>query len=40
MWNVSKNEEILDFKWDQFEADTVMFSIYHNSGQLTKIRSL
>ena len=36
MWNVSKNEEILDFKWNQFEADTVMFSIYHNICSIDK----
>ena len=30
MWNVSKNEEILDFKCNQFEADTIKFSIYYN----------
>ena len=30
MWNVSKNEEILDFKCNQFEVDTIKFSIYYN----------
>ena len=30
LWNVSDNEEILDFKCNQFEADTIMFSIYYN----------
>ena len=29
VWNVSKDEEILELKCDQFEADTIMFSIYH-----------
>ena len=28
--NVPKNDEILDFKCSQFEADTIMFSIYYN----------
>ena len=30
MWNVSNNEEILDLKCHQFEADTIVFSIYYN----------
>ena len=30
VWNVSKNEEILDFKFNQFEAETIMFSIHYN----------
>lgn len=30
MWNMSKNEEILDFKWNQFEADTTKFSVCYN----------
>ena len=30
MWDVSKNKEILDFKCNQFEAGTIMFSIYYN----------
>ena len=30
VWNVYNNEEILDFKYNQFEADTVMFLIYYN----------
>ena len=30
MWNVSNNEEILDLKCNQFEADTIMFSMYYN----------
>ena len=30
VWDVSKNKEILDFKCNQFEADTIMFSIYYN----------
>ena len=30
VWNVSKNKEILDFKCNQFEADTIMFSIYYD----------
>ena len=28
--NVSNNKKILDFKYNQFEADTVMFPIYYN----------
>ena len=28
--NVSKNEEMLDFKCNQFKADTIMFSLYYN----------
>ena len=27
---MSNNEEILDFKCNQFEADTIMFSIYYD----------
>ena len=27
---MSNNEEILDFKCNQFESDTIMFSIYYN----------
>ena len=30
MWNVHKNEVILDFKCNQSEADTIMFPIYYN----------
>ena len=30
VWNVYKKEKILDFKRNQFEADTIMFSIYYN----------
>ena len=30
VWNVSKNEEILEFRCNQFEADTIMFLIYYN----------
>ena len=30
MWNVRKNEVILDFKCNQFEADTIMFPICYN----------
>ena len=30
VWNVSKNEEILDFKYNPFEPDTIMFSINYN----------
>ena len=30
VWNVSQNEETLDFEYNQFEADTIMFSIPFN----------
>ena len=30
MWNVSKDVEILNLKYNQFEADIIMFSIYYN----------
>ena len=30
VWNVSNNEEILDLKCNQFEADTIVLSIYYN----------
>ena len=29
VYDVSKNREIAEFICDQFEADTIMFSIYH-----------
>lgn len=29
-WNVPKNEEILEFKCNQLEADTIMFVINYN----------
>ena len=30
MWNVSRNEGILDFKCNHLEANIIMFSIYYN----------
>ena len=29
-WNVSTNKEMIELKCDQCEADTIMFSLYHN----------
>ena len=30
VWNVSTNKEMIELKCDQCEADTIMFSLYHN----------
>ena len=34
--NLSKSKEILGFKCNQFEADTIMFSIYYNIRSIEK----
>ena len=36
MWNESNNEQKLDIKCNQFEADTIMFSIYYNTRLTNK----